>query len=200
MRLSETVLFNGVGNIDEYDVHIKKYERGELIFPEDITEIGIVLNGCLRVYKNDLSGGINIVEYIEPGEIVFEPSAEISENLTYICARKTDVAYFNKNSIFKEPQLAERLTLMITDSRSRLRERAAVLCGRSIRDKLKCYFEIIAAREKKKCFNLSVTMSELANLLSVDRSAMSREIKKMKEENLVKIEKHTVSILWEIDF
>ena len=42
-------------------------------------------------------------------------------------------------------------------------------------------------------------MGSIANFLSVDRSAMSREIKKMKEEELIRIEKHTVTILWEID-
>lgn len=203
MRLSETILFKDIKNIDDYNVHIKHYECGELIYPRDITENGIVLNGCMKVYKNDLSGGISILEHIEPGDIVIESQTSFAAqfvNVTYICAKKTEVAYFDKHKVLQTPQLAERLISMIEARVFRMKDRMAVLCGRSIRDKLKCYFEILAAKKGQKCFTFSITMGELANLLSVDRSAMSREIKKMKEENILKIEKHTVTILWETDF
>ncbi len=202
MRLFETILFKDIKDTDEYGIHIKKYERGELISPDEITDVGIVLNGSMKIYKNDLSGGISIIEHIEPGELIGETSvllSDISENITYICSKKTDVAYFDWKSVFKNPQLAERFAVMLAENRKKLRERAMVLSGRSIRDKLKCYFEITAAKKGKKSFTLPGTMGSIANFLSVDRSAMSREIKKMKEEELIKIEKHTVTILWEID-
>lgn len=197
MRISETILFKGVENLDEYEVHIRKYERGELIFPEEIPETGIVLNGVMKVYKNDLSGGINIIEYIEPGELLYKAAPAV--NVTYICAKKTEVAYFDRDKILKEPHLAERFVCMMEKNIFRLRERTAALCGRSIREKLKAYFEVIAAKKGKNSFTVPVGMVELANLLSVDRSAMSREIRKMKDENILKMEKRTVTILWETD-
>lgn len=203
MRISETILFNDIKNTDEYGVHIKKYERGELISPDEITEVGIVLCGGMKIYKNDLSGGISIVEHIEAGELIGETVAilsGVSENVTYICSKKTEVAYFNWKNVLKNPQLAERFAIMLAESRKKLWERTMVLSGRSIRDKLKCYLEIIAERKGKKSFTLPGTMEAIANLLSVDRSAMSRTIKKMKEEGLLKVDKHTVTILWETDF
>lgn len=202
LRLFETILFKDIKDTDEYGIHIKKYERGELISPDEITDVGIVLNGNIKIYKNDLSGGISIIEHIDPGELIGETSvmlSDTSENITYICSKKTDVAYFDWKSVFKNPQLAERFAVMLAENRKKLRERAMVLSGRSIREKLKCYFEIIMAKKGKKSFTLPGTMGSIANFLSVDRSAMSREIKKMKEEELIRIEKHTVTILWEID-
>lgn len=201
LLLSETILFKDIENTEKYAVHIKTYERGELISPEDICEMGIILNGEMKIYKNDLSGGINIVAYIGKGELIGESNLmpEMSENITYICDKKTEVAYFNREYVFQNPCLAERIAVMMTENLRKLRARTMVLCGKSIRDRLKCYFEIIAEEKGKNSFKLPDTMGAIANYLSVDRSAMSREIKKMKEENLLKIEKRNVEIFWETD-
>ena len=58
---------------------------------------------------------------------------------------------------------------------------------RSIRGKLMCYFGMQAAKTNTNRFNLPFSLSALADYISTDRSAMMRELKKMREEGLVEI-------------
>ena len=70
-----------------------------------------------------------------------------------------------------------------------------VLSRRSIREKLLCYFEQLARREKSDTVTLPFSLSALAEYISADRSAMMRELKKLKEEGVVQTENRRVTIL-----
>ena len=64
-----------------------------------------------------------------------------------------------------------------------------------IREKLLCYFEQLARREKSETVTLPFSLSALAEYISADRSAMMRELKKLKEEGVVQTENRRVTIL-----
>lgn len=70
-----------------------------------------------------------------------------------------------------------------------------VLSKRTIREKLACYFFHLASKQKNETFQIPFTMVDLADYLSVDRSAMTRELKKMKDEGLITIERRSVRLL-----
>ena len=74
-------------------------------------------------------------------------------------------------------------------------ERVEVLSQRSIREKLMCYFMQLAAETKNTTFELPFTMIDFADFLSVNRSAMIRELGKMKKEGLIRISRRTITLL-----
>ena len=69
-----------------------------------------------------------------------------------------------------------------------------VLSRRSIRDKLLCYFSLLAARSGGSDFSLPFSLSALADYISADRSAMMRELKKMREEDLLSVHGRDVTL------
>ena len=71
---------------------------------------------------------------------------------------------------------------------------ATSLSQRTIREKLICYFMQLAAQAKASSFSLPFTMVDLADYLSIDRSAMTRELKRMKEEGLIEMDKRCVRL------
>ncbi len=66
-----------------------------------------------------------------------------------------------------------------------LNERLEVLSKRSTRDKLLTYLNLVSKKKGRKSFYLPLTYTELADYLSVDRSAMMREIKNLKDEGFI---------------
>ena len=54
--------------------------------------------------------------------------------------------------------------------------------------------EQLAAQAKASSFSLPFTMVDLADYLSIDRSAMTRELKRMKEEGLIEMDKRCVRL------
>lgn len=73
-------------------------------------------------------------------------------------------------------------------------ERLEVLSQRTIREKLQCYFSLLNARYRTSTFTLPFSFSALADYLSVDRSAMMRELKKMKEDGLIQTDRHEITL------
>ena len=76
-----------------------------------------------------------------------------------------------------------------------LTEKVDILSHRSIRGKLMSYFRIQSTKTGELSFQLPFSLLKLANYLCIDRSAMMREIKKMKEEELIAIEGKMVTLL-----
>ena len=52
----------------------------------------------------------------------------------------------------------------------------------------------MAGRQKSESFTLPFTMVDLADYLSIDRSAMTRELKRMKEEGLIEINRRNIRL------
>ena len=83
---------------------------------------------------------------------------------------------------------------MISDRALHLSQRVEVLSQRSIREKLICYFLQLAGNQNSQEFSLPFTMVDLADYLSIDRSAMTREMKHMKEDGLIEVEKKRIRL------
>ena len=75
-----------------------------------------------------------------------------------------------------------------------LSQRVEILACRSIKDKLICYFSAISERKNSIEFKLDMTLSSLAEYICADRSAMMRELKRLKEEGKIIITNKTVKV------
>ena len=70
-----------------------------------------------------------------------------------------------------------------------------VLSRRSIREKLLCCFQQLSDKAGSPRFTLPFTLGTLADYIATDRSAMMRELRKMKEEGLVSTQGRQVTLL-----
>ena len=77
-----------------------------------------------------------------------------------------------------------------------LNTRIELLTKRSIRDKLIGYFTLISSKNLNKSFTLHFSLTDLADYLSVDRSAMMREMKSLKEEGFIEKNGNRITLLY----
>ena len=70
--------------------------------------------------------------------------------------------------------LSEHLPELILNKITELNTRIELLTQRTTRDKLLMYFSLISTRKLSKTFELPLSLTDLADYLSVDRSAMMR--------------------------
>ena len=66
---------------------------------------------------------------------------------------------------------------------------------RSTREKLIAYLSEEAKRKNSSSFEIPFNRQQLADFLSVDRSAMSNELGKMREEGLLLFQKNRFTLL-----
>ena len=75
-------------------------------------------------------------------------------------------------------------------------ERIRILTKKTIRDKLLEYFEYEYKKTRSKFIYLPNSFKDLADYFAVNRSAMFRELKSLKEEKFIKIDGKKITLLY----
>ena len=213
MNITKNNLFYNISDEEQrsmmhcFKTSTKHYDSGEIIcfFDEDDKGIGIIENGTAQVVHILPNGSQTILEYLTEGDIfgqLFYFYAA-KENISVEATGKCSVRFIHYEHIVKRcskacphhSQLVSNVLLMISDKTQSICEHLEILSQRSIRERLNSYFEILAAQNDSNSFEIPFTMSTLADYLSVDRSAMSRELKKMRDERLIEINRRKVTLL-----
>ena len=76
-----------------------------------------------------------------------------------------------------------------------INERIRVLEKKTIRDKLLEYFDIEYKKTFMKTIELPFNLKDLADYLAVNRSAMFRELKNLKEDKIISIKGNKITLL-----
>ena len=185
----------------------RSYQPGETIatFGGSSQLVGIVLEGEAVVMSTHYDGRQTILEQLQTGSIFGETLSAVSAEtslIQIISHKHTTVQFIDYSHLIRRcpkacdshSQLVSNALRLISRKAVLLSERLDILSQRTIRDKLFTYFHQLARKNHSNTFELPFSMSDLADYLSVDRSAMMRELKKIREEKLVRISKRTVTL------
>ena len=77
-----------------------------------------------------------------------------------------------------------------------INDRINILTKKTIRNKLLKYFDILHRKNNSRIIYLTITYTELADYLAIDRSAMTREIKNLKDEGFISITGKRITLLY----
>ncbi len=177
-------------------LHLEKrsFRRGEVIMKlsEAAGYSCIMHSGTACLRSIDEQGEENILDIYLEGDIFGSLiSTESDVNLYYVFAKTDcDVSFFATEGI---TGLCKRLCPchrrfaqnVLGSAVRRSRIHLDILSGRTIRKKLVSVFEYFAQEDENGLLYLPVPLSDLAEYICVDRSAMMRELAKMKRENLI---------------
>lgn len=212
MSITKSRLFYNISEKEQlsmmhcFKTTTKNYSPGEVIcfFDEDDNRLGILESGNAGVIHSLPNGAQTILEHLTEGSLFgqlfyFYTS---KENITVEASTDCTVCFIDYEHIIKRcsracphhSQLIHNILCMMSDKTQSICERLEVLSRRSIRERLISYFEILSSQAGSNTFEIPFTMSALADYLSVDRSAMSRELKKMREEGLLKIDRRKITL------
>jgi CRP-like cAMP-binding protein len=167
--------------------------------------IAIIDTGSVQLVFNDYDGNKTILEEIGSGEIFGSLTVPVySEEITCITREDTQITYIEYNEITNDEIIKtdfyiifiKNLIKLLSQQVSTKNNRIELLTKRTTRDKLLEYFRIQSQEKGNKTFTIPMTFTELANYLSVDRSAMSREISYLKEEGFIKTNGKKITLLY----
>lgn len=167
--------------------------------------IAIVDTGNIQFEYNDYNGNITLLEDIGPGEIFGSLNSYIhNEEVSCITKEKTQITYIEYNEITNDEIIKtdsyiifiKNLIKLLSEQVSSKNNRIELLTKKTTRDKLLEYFKLQSQVKGNKTFTIPITFTELASYLSVDRSAMTREISYLKEEGFIKTEGRKITLLY----
>lgn len=176
---------------------IKKFDKNEIIttYIKNRNQICILKTGSADLIRYDINGNKTIVETLKPtdvfGEIFFP--VKTNNELFVMAKEKCEIVYFlyddiankcTKNCKFHE-ELSSNLVKLVLNKTIKQNVRIELLTKRSIREKLQSYFSTLTNGGISRTFSIPFSYTDLADYLSVDRSAMMRELKSLQEEGFI---------------
>lgn len=93
-------------------------------------------------------------------------------------------------------KLLDSLSSLYLNKVIELNTRIELLSKRTIREKLLGYFNVVSSKNMGKTFQLSFSLTDLADYLSVDRSAMMREIRNLMDEGFISKQGNRIKLLY----
>ncbi|MBP5679344.1 MAG: Crp/Fnr family transcriptional regulator [Bacilli bacterium] len=158
--------------------------------------IALIEKGTVELIYTDYEGNKTVIEELTAGEVFGTLTSSIrSEGITCITKEETLITFIEYDQITNDEIIkndfyiifVKNLIKILTEQLSTRNIRIELLTKRTTRDKLLAYFKYMDQKtgDGSKTFKLPLTHTELANYLSVDRSAMTRELKYLKEEGFI---------------
>ena len=205
-------VFSGIKRTDKKKL-LKELESTTLPFERNISILksissnnilGIIEEGSAQIIRTDYDGNVIIIDDLSSGSI-FGTKFSLLDNDEYDIITKDDCKIIfidydyilkidQKRSVYYQKFLINLLNIMSKIVRSQ-NERINILTRKTTRDKLLEYFENESKRTFSKSFYLSFNLTELAEYLSIDRSAMMREIKRLKEDKIIESNGNKIRML-----
>ncbi len=187
---------------------IKTFSKGETItsYIAKRNQFCIIISGSADLIRYNLNGSQTIVEHFSPSDIFGEMFYTITTNneLFVVAKEPSKVLFYAHDDLDKKCKnnckfhltLSEMLPKLILEKIITLNSRIELLTKKTIREKLLSYFSILSNKYLTKTITLPFSLTDLADYLNVDRSAMMREIKYLKEDGLIKKNRNKITLLY----
>ncbi len=212
--LQQTRIFNGIVKEDIEKIlkciHARQieYEKGEMVIEEGsvVRDIGIVLSGHGRSIKQDVSGKTLIVTLLEKGSLIGVLLAASRERKSPVSVQAQD--FLSVLSIPVEKVICPctkaclKHNVLLHNYMDSIAEKALILHDRNdclikstVREKILSYLIRVAREDESHTFTILLDRNSMAEYLNVERSALSRELSRMKKDGLIDYYKNSFKLL-----
>ncbi len=166
--------------------------------------VGIVVSGGVKIIKEDEEGNSAIITELGPSELfgeVFACAGVEHSPVTVVATQKSEILFIDYRKIIYtcasscvfHNRLIENMLMLIARKTLMLNQKIEVLSKRTTREKIFSFFDVI--RGGKRAFAVPYNREEMAQYLCVDRSALSAELGRMRDEGLIRFHKNEFELV-----
>lgn len=207
-KLKKFKLFDGLNDDELLDIInkksiIKKYPKNSIILNQgdSIDFMGLLLSGEINLVIENIFCKNTIISKLSPPALFAESFilAGISEiPHTIVSSIDSEILFFKykllKDEAYKE-KINSNLLKIIANKNIFLRGKLNILSLPTTRDKIMQFLNEESIKNDSKYFKIKYSITELSEYIHINRSSLSRELSKMKEDGLIDYDKHIFRIL-----
>lgn len=184
------------------------YRKGQVISleQEEVRHIGVVLTGAVDMVLEDLWGNKSLLVRQRATEMfgeTFACSRDHRALATFVAAEDSRVVFIPFHKIMHtcshscqfHHRLIENMVQIIADKNRELLRKVDVVSKKTLREKILAYLSVQAQTQESRYIEIPLGRVELAQYLCADRSALTRELEKMRADGLIDFHKNTFKIL-----
>lgn len=211
--ISKTVLFCGMEEneikecLHSLQAADKKYKKGSIILHAgDLTDrMGLVLSGSVTIESNDLWGNCTILSHIGKGQFFAETYALLPDEVMLVDVRaneNTELLFLNVSGIFGalpasswKEQLTRNLLMISAQKNLTLSGRSFHTSPKSARGRILSYLNTVSLQKHADAFDIPFDRQQLADYLNLERTNMSKELTRMKQDGIIECRKNHFQLL-----
>lgn len=189
--------------LDEGGFKIRVYGRNNIVhFAGEIcTKLDIILSGRVIVEHIDESGNLmTVAEFLSDdilgGNLLFSKNSHYPMTITaklpsVVLEIKKELIFqlFSDNHAFLRSYLE-----FISDHSTILGDRIKHYVNRSIRESVMSFLDYERKQQNSNTIRLNVSKKALAEKIGVQRTSLSRELAKMRDEGLIQFDSKTITL------
>lgn len=211
--LKKTQLFSGINEADIpimlkcLETKLVKFDKEEYVIRigERFSSIALLLDGRIHIRRDDYWGNRSILNEIYIGEVFGEAYAIPGIDTTNTGLLANDVVAVEESLVLLidinhiltvctsscpfHLSLIHNLFSLIAEKNRNLTQKLGHMSKRTTREKLLSYLSEQQLKAGTNEFTIPFNRQQLADFLSVDRSAMSNELSKMRDEGIINFDR-----------
>ena len=203
MELKDCKLFKNTRvNIDKIKIYDYPHSYSFALESDICNSIGIVLKGRVLIKAYSLGGNNFTLYVIDEGQIFGDILLFSNEHKTFpgtlITQGETKIALIPNRIftkfLFNDNDLLQNFLRFLSDKSYALNYKSKLLGQDSVRDKILFYLFHQKRIQKSNVIKLNMTKEELANQLFIQRPSLSRELGRMKKDDLIDYDRYTITL------
>jgi CRP-like cAMP-binding protein len=174
---------------------VKKFSSNQMIIreAEQVEHVGVVLDGGVLIISDDALGNRSLNFKLGPGELFGHVAATKVAAVSPVSVMSQDnshILFLNFQNLITpccnachfHSKVIENMMNVLAKRNLMMNRKLSILSKRTIREKLLAYLAWQSYDSQSEEFTIPFNRDELADYLSVNRSALSRELSKMIDE------------------
>ena len=172
----------------------------------DVTgRLGVVMEGAVNIIKDDVWGNRKIIENIGGGQIFGETYACLKGEPLMVdvqASERSRILFMDVNRILTtcssscdfHNRLIRSLMYVLAGKNLMLTKKMDIITPKSLRERVMVYLSQESVKQGCRTVTVPFNRQQMADYLSVDRSALSGELSKMQKEGVIAYEKNRFTI------
>ena len=211
-NLQDNLLFRGM-DTEEIEDCLKALSGRTQRFPKDTVilragdkadRMGIVLQGSVTVESNDIWGNCTILSHVDAGGFFAETYAFLGGVMLVdvVANEDCEMLFLRVGELQNAPaekgwhaKLIQNLLSVSMHKNLTLAGRSFHTAPKSIRGKVLSYLNTVSIQARSTEFDIPFDRQQLADYLNVERTALSKELGKMRADGLIRVKRNHFKII-----
>ncbi len=187
-------------------LRVSSFPKEAVIFHSGdlVHEIGIVQHGSVHIESIDPWGKKSILSSVSTGQVFAETYAITGTPMMVdaVAAEDCSILFLDIKSLLREenaqqtwyPKLLNNILRISVQKNLLLSSRIFCTTPKTIRERVMLYLSTQATKSGSITFQIPFNRQQLADYLNVDRSALSKELGKMRDDGLLDFYKNSFKL------
>ncbi len=206
-KLQKNMIFKGMADpeilsaLSELRAFEKQYKKGSIFLHAGDTtkKMGLVLEGSVTIESNDMWGNRTILSHVGAGQYFAETYALLPDEVMLVDVRANEdcriffiyIGYLfeSRTSATWKEKILKNLLLISSHKNLTLSGRSFHTSPKSCRGRLLAYLNTVSQQKHSLEFDIPFDRQQLADYLNLERTNMSKELSRMRDEGIIECRK-----------